>query len=893
MIGQKVGPFEVVELLGRGGMGEVFRAQDKQLNRDVALKILPNELNAQPDRLARFQREAKVLASLQHQNIATIFGLKEFDGKPVLVMELAEGDDLSERIAAGNLTEAEITKVARQMARGLEYAHENNIIHPDLKPANVKVYGDGTVKILDFGLTRAMDPGANLESQESAPFQPTLTQGLTVAGTVLGTAAYMSPEQARGYDVDRRSDIWAFGVILFEMLTQERLFEGQTASDTMAAILRKEPDWDFMPPQASPLLVQICRRCLEKDPNNRMRDIGEVRVALEGSTSSDFGMSALHTPTVSPSDVPKSLPWAMRLALAVLVLALSGVGYLGMTGMIGPKPPPLPMVHSSINLPDGVQMNLNPAAPGPVVVSPDGSRLTFSAVDTNGVVLLYVRDLDEPTARPISGTKGAHYPFWSHDNRTVAFFTATNTLARVDVAGGPIVTICSAENGKGGSWNQNDVILFASSHVSSIFSVPASGGTPVNQTHLEKEIDFRSHRFPFWLPDGETFFYIAVARTGGGTNLDSVLRLGRLDSPESKDLMPCQTNAVYGQGQAMFVHDSILMSRPYDLEANQFTGPSQPIMGGVLSIPAAHLSVVSMNDGDVLAYSAGSRQGFGNSQLFMMQPGVAGEIALNEPLITFGFDLSQDGKRLLLALPDSRNGTFDIWILEVDRNLRTRFTFNTETELKAVWNPDSQWVVFASDREGTNQIYRKKASGTGTPELLFESRVDCIPGCISKDGKLLAYTTTDSSGGYGLGIYDFTLDQARHLYEGVTYSEGAPSISPDGQWIAFSTNETGQVEVFVESLTPGGGRYRVSSSGGFNAQWSPEGDKLYFLSSGGEIRAVEVEFFSGGGLRFGQESKLTDRVENTDAGSFVVNQSTGQIISCAPPRPDRTVCLAW
>lgn len=878
MIGQKIGPFEIISLLGKGGMGEVYRAQDSQLNREVALKILPEDIGAQPDRLARFEREAKVLASLQHQNIAAIFGLEEFGGKPVLVMELAEGDELTDRIAAGNMTGGEIEKICRQLARGLEFAHENGVIHRDLKPANVKVFGDGQVKILDFGLARAMDPGAGSGESAGSDFVPTMTQGLTVAGTVLGTAAYMSPEQARGYDVDRRSDIWAFGVILFEMLTGHRLFEGKTATDTLAAILRQEPDWETIPDDASPLLVQICRRCLEKDPSNRLRDIGEVRVALDGSTSSVIGLSVVEGPALSSTSVPAQpsrLPW---LVATLLAAALAVVSVLGFTGALGPDPAPQPLVHTSVSMPEGVQLNLNPAAPGPPAVSPDGSRLAFSATDSNGQVMLYVRDLDQRDARVINGTLGAHYPFWAPDNRTVGFFNSTNKLAKVDISGGPIVTICAADNGKGGTWNENDVILFASTHVSSISSVSASGGPVTDLTQLDQDTDFRSHRFPHWLPGGEAFFYLAVSRTGGAGILTSELRLGTLDNPAGKKLMPSTTNVVYSQGEAMFIHDSVLMSRPFDLEALEFSGPARPMMGGTLALPAAHLSLISASQNNILAYCSGREQGFGNSQLFMLDSRGQNETPLNEPLLTYGFDLSSDGKKLLLALPDRRNGTFDIWILEIERNLRTRFTFNPETELLPLWSGDGNWIYFASDRTGHAQIFRKRVSGTGVSELLFEDTGECYPASISKDGKTLVYSFTASSGDFGVGIYDLETQEKRQFHPPQGFSEVFPSLSPDSQWMAFSTSETGQMEVFVESMEPGGGRYRVSSNGGTGSQWSADGQFLFFLTSNGEIRSVAVDYLQGGGLSFGSEEILTNRVEYLDSGSFRSNQHNGSII---------------
>jgi Tol biopolymer transport system component len=878
VIGQKIGPYEVASLLGKGGMGEVYKARDTRLSRDVALKILPEALVGDSDRLARFEREAKVLASLQHQNVASIYGFEEFDGQPVLVMELAEGEDLNTRISSGTLDSKEVEKIARQMARGLEYAHEKGIVHRDLKPANVKVFGDGEVKILDFGLARAFSTVPGSDSATQAPFQPTVTQGLTAAGTVLGTAAYMSPEQARGYDVDRRSDIWAFGVILFEMLTGDRLFEGETASDTLAAILRKEPEWDSIPKEAAPLLVQICRRCLEKDPQKRMRDIGEVRVALEDSSSTVIGLSGIGdlppAPAAMPSQ-PRVLPW---IAVAVLAVALGAVAFLGMTGVIGPAPEPLPLVQSTIQLPEGMQLNLNPAAPGPVTVSPDGKHLAFTAIDSTGIVHLLVRDLDKTEPEVISGTDGAHYPFWSPDSRTVAFFSGNNKLCRVDIAGGPILTICPAENGKGGSWGENDQILFAPSHISSIHMVAATGGKPRDLTNLSGEKDFRSHRFPRWLPGTESFIYIAVARSNSDEGLDAMLRVGNLDGSTGKDLMPCQTSAEYANGEILFVHDAILMARPFDPKQGAFLAPARPILDGVLALPAAHLSIMSASQTGILSYASGEG-GFGNSVLIAMDSDGKNEAQLGDPVLTFGLDLSHDGSRLALSLPDPNNGTFDIWILEIARNLRTRFTFDPETELRPIWSPDGQWIAYGSDQSGSSDIMRKKVSGTGSAELILSSPNDCNPTDWSPDGNLLAFTEVDSSGINKMGFFNFSTGKVDRIHPGVGYSEGDAQFSPDGKWIVYQSMETGQVEIFVESMVPEGGRWRISANGGFHGLWAPDGKTLYFWTAGGEILAVPISENASGGLQFGTTHKVTDRVEFSPPGSYVVNQVTGQIIA--------------
>jgi Tol biopolymer transport system component len=889
MIGQRIGPFAVKSFLGRGGMGEVYEAQDTRLDRRVALKVLPESLLVDPDRLARFGREAKVLASLQHENIASIYGLETQDDRPVLVMELAEGQDLSTRLAAGRLEPAECGKIARQLARGLEYAHEKGVVHRDLKPANIKVLGDGQVKILDFGLATAMSGEAIGDVPGSTPFQPTLTQGLTAAGTVLGTAAYMSPEQARGYAVDRRSDIWSFGVILFEMLSGERLFEGETATDTLAAILRKDPDWDQLPADADPLLVQICRRCLVRDAKRRMRDMGEVRVALEDGASTIIGHSGTGLPALAADPAgSRRLPWMVA---AVLALALVAVAFLGTSGALGPKPEPERTLQTSVLLPGALRLNLNPGSPGPVRISPDGRRLAFSAIDSNGQVMLYCRDLDKKDPVAISGTIGAVYPFWSADSRSLAFFRLENDLAMVDLAGGPVLSLCRADNGKGGDWHPDGAILFAASHATSISMVPATGGEAVSVTDLGTDREFRSHRFPRWLPDGRSFLYVAVRRSGhGGGNQDSELRLASLDTDQDVALMPCQGSVEYADGHILFAHDGILMARPFDPELGAFTGPAAPVLGDVLTIQAAHLSMFAVADGGMLVYTSGHGD-FGSSHLYRIDPETGADRPIYKPLVTSGLDFNPTGTMLGLAIADMQVGTYDIWLLDIARNLPTRLTFETESERVPIWSPDGQWVVYLGDQDGVSELYRKRINGTGGVEKLFESDIDCMPSDWSSDGNLIAFTTADSAGQLRINLFDLEAGEPRPLHPGVTYSEGSARFSPDGRWLAYVSEETGQTEVFVESTSRPGDRYRVSGNSGYVPHWSPAGDRLYYITFTGELFGVDLEADADGAMRFAPARRITDLVDTHIAGTYTVDPSTGDLIVLRTIQSEQTTEL--
>ncbi len=880
MIGKTIGPYAVQSLLGRGGMGEVYRARDTRLDRDVALKVLPADLASDPDRLGRFEREARLLASLQHQNIASIYGLEEADGQPVLVMELAEGDDLSVRLGAGPLDVDEAERIARQLARGLEYAHERGIIHRDLKPANVKLGPDGRVKILDFGLARALGGPGDSTAGAAAMSAVTMPPDLTRPGTVLGTAAYMSPEQARGYEVDRRTDIWAFGAILWEMLTGKQLFAGETASDTMAAILREEPDLDQLPERTPPVLIQLIQRCLEKDPQRRLRDIGEVRIALDDGSSSFLAAAAPSAATGSPAaGAPATggstrVPWLLAAGLAIL---LAGVSVLGLGGRLGPAPEPAPLIRAQVALPDGVNFHLNPASPGPPVISPDGRHVAFSASDTTGQVQLYVRTLAETDARAIPGTRGAVYPFWSPGSREVGFFRDSD-LCRVDIAGGPVVALCEADNGKGGSWNQDDVILFTPSHVGSIWQVPAAGGEPQEVTSVAADSLVRSHRFPRWLPDGRHFLYLAwYTGNDRGPGNETALRLASLDGTVNRELISSQTDAVYAAGHVLHVHEANLMSRPFSLDSLEFTGPPRPLLGGVLALQAAHVATVSASDAGVLTYVGGSGV-FGRSQLQWHRGGGEPDGALPHDLLSpQGLDLSPDGTRLAVSQADERNGTFDIWIYEVGREVGARFTFDNESELSPTWSSGGGWIAYAATVSGDDVIYRKRASGAGQPELMVRIDGSATPSGWSSDDRRLLFSVVDSSGDSDIWVHDLDHPDTLRPLRATPFLEGQARFSPDDRWLAYTSVESGRPEVFVEALAEGGGRYRISADGASLARWNADGSALFFRDLTGRLLRTALTTRDGA-LIIGQTVVVTQGLEDSLAPVYAIDHAGGRLL---------------
>ena len=599
MIGKTLLHYEILQKLGAGGMGEVYQARDTKLGREVALKLLPQDMARDAERMSRFRREAKVLASLQHHNIAGIFGLEEDDSQVFLAMELAEGTDLSNRIQQGPIPEDEVLDIARQLAAGLEEAHEQGIVHRDLKPANIKLGSDGKVKILDFGLARAF--AGETAGEENLANSPTITATMSQGGVILGTAAYMSPEQARGKPVDRRADIWSFGVVLFEMLTGKQIFEGETVSDTLAAVLRADLEWDRLPEDISPGMRHLLERCLERDPLRRLRDIGEARIFLDAGAKDSSLLASSASILAGSTDIygenggRKSIPiWAAIVMAGVFAIAGTLVGWQVLNGS---EPPPL--FNTTLPAPTDGVFHLLSARPGPAAISPDGTMVVYSMRDQAGQVHLYLRRLDQPDGSVLSGTSSAAYPFWSPDSRYIGFFSNDESkLKKIAVSGGPPVTLCSTTNMKGGTWNEGDVILFAPTANSEIHRVSASGGEPDTVTTLNSEGGENSHRHPRFLPDGKQFLFLA--RMSG--NKENQVYLASLDGGEPRRVVTSQVAAEYSMGSLLTVREGILLAAPFDLSSGEL-GEAVPLVENILMITqGAACAVFSSTLGGMLAY---------------------------------------------------------------------------------------------------------------------------------------------------------------------------------------------------------------------------------------------------------------------------------------------------
>ena len=803
-------------------MGEVYRARDTQLDRDVAIKILPEAFAHDTERLARFQREAKTLASLNHPNIAIIHGLEQAGDVHALVMELVEGDDLSQRIVPGAIPIDEALPIAKQIAEALEAAHEQGIIHRDLKPANIKVRGDGTVKVLDFGLAKAMEPAAG--SSPSTSMSPTITTpAMTQAGMILGTAAYMSPEQAKGRTVDKRSDVWAFGAVLYEMLTGRRAFEGEDVSDTLARVLMKEPDWTALPATVPPAVVTVLRRCLQKDRKQRVRDIGDVSLALEGA------FETVAPQTTAPTAASRGrLPWMVALAVVTalaIALALPTVRYLRET------PPPLP--------PEMRVEITTPATDAPLqfALSPDGRSLVFVA-SGDGAQRLWLRPLDQTEARPQAGTESATYPFWSPDSRSIGFFAA-GKLLRLDVAGGAPQLLATANGvGQSGSWSAEGTILFAQQLVDPLFRVAAAGGDPVAVTRIDSPRQI-GHRAPQFLPDGRQFLFYAA-----GTPEAAGIYLGSLDGGAPTRLTAADSGGAFlPPDRLVFVRQGTLVARRLDL-ARGAPGGQVELTGDPVTL-ADRVGVDAIARGGFAVSGAGSvayRAGGGAARHLAWVDrtgkavGIAGEPDANELRMP---ELSPDGRRVAMAR--AVQGNNDIWLLDLVRGGRTRLTFDAANDTNPIWLPDGLRIVFTSIRTGAADLYLKPSNGSGTEERLVGSPNNKTAQDWSRDGRWLLYSETNPTTGRDLWALDMTSpDRTSRVVANTPAEEVLAQLSPDGRWVAYQTNESGRFEVVVQPFPDAGGKWQVSTAGCVAPRWRADGKELYFLAPDATMMAVPV-----------------------------------------------------
>ena len=818
-VGTRLGHYDVTALIGEGGMGQVYQATDTKLNRQVALKILPEAFVTDPDRLARFQREAQVLASLNHPNIAQIHGIEEEGGTRALVLELVEGPTLADRISKGPISVDEALLIAKQIAEALEAAHEAGVIHRDLKPANIKVREDGTVKVLDFGLAKALDPAPTGDPSQS----PTLTAAATQMGVIMGTAAYMSPEQARGKPVDKRADIWAFGCVLYEMLTGTKPFAGDDVSQTLARVIDRDPDWDPLPTTLSPGFVMYLRRCLQRDPRQRLRDIGDVRLALEGAfeTTAD----TVSAESAAPLSAREGRRRRWRLAIPMAGVGLV-VGVLATWwAMSSSRPEPQPAMRLEAKLAGlGTNGRASEAA-----LSPSGTHLAYSTVGVSGI---YVRALEQLEGTLLVPGR-AFGAFFSPDGQWVGFFTDTE-LRKIPVVGGAAQTVARVNPGTGGSWGPDETIIFSAAD--GLYRVSANGGEPEALTRLGEDEAF--HAWPQPLPDGRAVLFTS----GNSTSNFERARIEVLDL-ETSERMVVQEGSVFGRyvptGHLVYVVDDTLFAIPFDLAALEGAGSAIPVLSGIAAPILLGGSQFlggqfSMAASGTLAYLADSggepaypvvwvdRQGVRTS--LWAEPGEYGDP-----------NLSPHGTQL--ALIAHRDQNTDVWVYDIERGVPRRLTTDAERDDDLVWSPDGQYLVFDSARDQSRSLYRVRADGSGEVEQLFECDSECWPESWSADGRFLAFSKESPN---DIWVLPLNGDREPEPFATTGAAELQAAFSPNGRWIAYASDESGQWEVYVRPYPPAPGEWRISSDGGRQPEWAADGHELFYRTDSG-IMVVAVE----------------------------------------------------
>jgi len=830
--GRTLGPYEVVEPIGKGGMGEVYRARDTKLDRHVAIKVLPEEFASDEERLARFEREAKLLASLNHPNIASIHGFEESDGAKALVLELVEGPTLAERIEQGPIPVDEAIAIAKQIAEALEAGHEAGVIHRDLKPANVKVKEDGTVKVLDYGLAKALEGEETSGTDSKLSQSPTLTRHGTQVGVILGTAAYMSPEQARGKRVDRRADIWAFGAVLFEMLTGTKPFPGDDTSQILARVIDGEPDWNALPATVSSSSVTYLRRCLRKDPRQRVQAIGDVRLALEG---------AFEPAATPPGAVFQPVGWRPSLgtaaAAAMLLSVISGIAVWNLQRAAPRRQ--LPLGRFELVLPTNA-----PIAPGlfnPLAVSPDGTRIIYVA-NAASATQLYVRSLADLTAAPLPGTGGILVdpgggPFFSADGASVAFFT-DQKLKAVSLQGGSVRTICDALNNRGGSWGNDETIVFAAvaERGVALYRVAAAGGEPEILAAPDPQKDEREYRSPHILPDGNSVIFTIISDEPNSVSRIAVLSLR---TGETRSLREGARGARYvTTGHLLYEADEgTVMAVAFDADRLEFVGDAVPVLE-VVNQSAGGMMDIAVSDTGVLAYvpetTAPKRtlvwiDREGNEELLAARPG------------NYLYPrLSPDGTK---AAIEEFEGTGDIWVWDFSRETLTRLTVDPASDEYPVWTPDGQRVIFSSDRDGgSKNPYWVAADGSGGVERLAEHPRHIYPQTISPDGARVVLRENVQASEQNLLM--LTLDDGRveTLVSSERFAERNAEVSPDGRWMAYESDESGQFEIYVRPFpNVDEARVQVSSDGGAEAVWARSGDAMFYRNRDGALMRVPVQ----------------------------------------------------
>ena len=853
--GAKLGPYEIQAELGAGGMGEVYRARDTRLDRQVAIKILAAHLSSSPELKQRLEREARAISSLNHPHICQLYDIGSQDGTDYLVMELLEGETVAERLRKGALPLNEVLKIGAEVADALNVAHRAGIVHRDLKPANVMLTKAGA-KLMDFGLAKPLGMSAPVSrAAPSFTAAATLTalspaSPLTSAGSIVGTIQYMSPEQIEGKEADARSDIFALGAVLYEMTTGKRAFEGKSQISVASSILEKDPEpISAAKPLTPPAFEHVVKTCLHKNPEERFQTAHDVRLELK--------WIAENRSSSSPALPPASRPRRERLAWAAVVLVAVVAGVV--SGAFFRPSQPARSIRTVIAPLEGSSFRLTGDLAGPPVLSPDGAYVAFSSAASDGTVALWVRPMDKLEARSLPGTNNAIFPFWSPDSRSLGFF-ADAKLKTVDINGGSPLAICDAPQGRGGAWGPDGVILLSTDTQAPIARVSANGGAPVPVTKIDPA-RHTSHRWPFFLPDGKHFLYVAVNHDSAFSENDA-LYFASLDGAESRILFRSLSNAIYADGFVLYARSSQLMAQRLDPVSGKLSGDPQVIASGVANDLSTWHMDASVSGAGVLVMGSGGAPDW--QLVWVDRSGKQVGVVIDKIANLQFARLSPTGDRIALQIDTGEN---DIWVLDLVRGIRTRLTFGPVTNNYPVWSPDSKWIAYSSERNGKHHLYRKPSNGSGAEELLLDDDRVVIPGDWSTDGKYLLYSRGPFFSN-GAEVWALPLDGDRKPFpivqHGAKSFAGAGRLSPDGRWLAYSSNESGQPEVYVKPFRGGQGKWQVSQNGGDRPTWGKDGKSLYYANPSYTIFAVPVQPQKDT-LQFGTAEPL---VSNTSSQIF-------------------------
>jgi len=874
--GTKLGPYEIQSELGVGGMGEVYRARDTRLDRQVAIKVLAAHLSASPELKQRLEREARAISSLNHSHICQLHDIGSQDGTDFLVMELLEGETVAEKVRKGPMAMNEVCRIGAEIAEALAFAHRAGIVHRDLKPANIMLTKSGA-KLMDFGLAKPV--GMNNPVSGSAPsFTAAATMTglspaspLTTVGSIVGTIQYMSPEQIEGKEADARSDIFALGAVLYEMTTGKRAFEGKSQISVASSILERDPEpISAARPMTPASFERVVKTCLQKDPEERFQAARDVKLELKWIAEERPSATAV-TSAVAPRSPYPTLAWALALLVAVAA-GLAGGFFFARGGQHARS------IRTVISAPEGSGFRLTGDSAGPPILSPDGAYAAFAAGSPNGKVVLWVRPMDKVDARALPGTENAMFPFWSPDSRSIGFF-ADGKLKTIDINGGPPVPICDAAQGRGGAWGRDGVILMTTDTQAPIVRVSVGGGTPVAVTKVDTS-QHTSHRWPFVLPDGKHFLYVAINHDSAKSANDAVYFASR-DGTENRPVLRSQSNAVYADGHLLFARGSQLMAQKFDAATGKLQGDPALIANDVANDLSTWHMDASAAAGLLLMGSGGNPDW---RLVWVDRSGKhVGIVAQGLPDL-LGFALSPQGDKAALQID---TGTSDIWVLDLARDVRTRLTFGPVQNQYPVWSPDGKWIAFQSPRNGKNLIYRKPSDGSGAEEILLEDTELVIPTDWSNDGKFLIYSRGPFLGrGQEIWALPLTGDPKPFLVvpHGANSFATQGKLSPDGHWLAYSSNESGEPQAYVVPFQGGQGKWQVSQNTGERPIWTRDGKNLYYADVNYVVFLVSVKEGSQT-LQFGAPQKLDTNVASqvffydvsSDGQKILLNEMAQQV----------------